>query len=803
MDSRYNHSLYEEKIYQVWEKHECFNPNVVKKLRQKNWRGDSQKQSQCTTPDKNNNHASPSPFTIIMPPPNANDPLHIGHAMFVALEDILVRYHRMLGDDTLWLPGTDHAGIETQFVFEKKLKKQGKSRFQFNRETLFQMIWDYVQENSGIATNQIKKLGASADWSRFCFTLDPKIVRSVLTSFSKLYEKGLIYRSNRLVNYCTKCGTAFSNLEVEHAENIGKLYYIKYGPFTLATTRPETKFADTALAVHPTDKRYQQYVGKEIECEGLLGKFSLKVIADEMVDPEFGTGVVKITPYHDFHDFEVWQRHKDEMPKPVQVIDYAGKLTAVAGKYVGLKATVAREQIVKDLASADLLVKIQENYHNNIGVCYRCKSVIEPLPLPQFYIKVKPLTQPVLKALAKKEVVVFGAGHDKILKHWLKNLDDWNISRQIVWGIRIPVWYDIDKNPNLQIIFINKQGEKVFGAINQLIKKYSFAEIEAGLQNLTAPEDAKYLVSLENPNKSIATNKLIGKSANKGTANQPSTNQQYLQETDTFDTWFSSSQWPVVTLQNTKTNDFERFYPTQVMETGYDILPFWVMRMLMMGNFITGQMPFKQVYLHGLVRDAKGQKMSKSKGNVINPLEITEKYGADALRLALVIRSSAGLDKSVGEPDFKSARNFANKLWNASRFVVSCFENDGLLKNNSESGGSVAPANNMSPNTNTQSTDKAFLKKLSSLQKKVSQQLDKLQLGFTAETLYNEFWHWYCDECIELAKNEKLGKNSLLLGLIGFLKMLHPFVPFVSEAIWQELYQKKLVDQKILAVSVW
>jgi valyl-tRNA synthetase len=743
MDKRYDHTQHEDKIYALWEKHDCFNPD----------------RSCC----------SKKTFTIIMPPPNANDPLHIGHAIFVSLEDVMIRYHRMLGDDTLWVPGTDHAGIETQFVFEKKLKKKGQSRFQFDRETLYKMIWEYVQENSNVAINQIKKLGASADWSRYKFTLDPEIVEDVLATFLKLEKGKLLYRANRLVNYCPKCGTAFSNLEVNHVENSTQLYYIKYGPFTLATTRPETKFADTAIAVHPADKRYQKYIGKEINCDGLIGKFKLKVIADDFVDPEFGTGVVKITPFHDFNDFEAWQRHKEDMPKPKQVIDYTGRLTDVAGKYAGLKAKIALPQIVEDLDKKGLLVKVEKNYKNNIGICYRCKTQIEPLPLPQFYIKVKPLTQPILEDLKKGKFKVYGAGHDKVLKHWLENLEDWNISRQIVWGIRMPVWYKVQDNPNIQLTFIDKKGQKVTGKLGDLLKKdkTTLQEINAGLQELTAPIEAQYTIS---------TTQL---------------GDDYIQETDTFDTWFSSAQWPFVTLMNTKKDDFKRFYPTQVMETGYDILPFWVMRMLMMGKFATGKLPFTTVYLHGLVRDQKGQKMSKSKGNVINPLEVTEQYGADALRMALIIRSSVGLDKSVGIPDFKAARNLSNKLWNAARFI--------LMQINESSQNDQVPTPSIKPTKQ----DKAFSKKLNQIQQEISKQLDNYQIGLAADTLYNEFWHWFCDDCIEQAKKAQIGQQNMLTGLIAFLKLFHPFIPFVTEVVWQELYKQKLVKEKLLIVSNW
>jgi valyl-tRNA synthetase len=744
MDKHYQATKNEAKIYQLWQEANTFNP-------------DSEINQNLKKDDL------PS-FSIIMPPPNANDPLHLGHASFLTLEDILIRHARMKGHDTVWIPGADHAGIETQFVFEKKLKKEGHSRFHFDRQTLYQMIWDYVAENSQIAISQSQQLGASADWSRFKFTLNPDIVSSVITTFKKMLNDGLIYRANRLVNYCPKCGTGFSNLEVDHKEQATALYYIKYGPFVLATTRPETKFGDTGLAVHPHDKRYQQYIGQEIEVESLNGQFKLKVIADEFVDQDFGTGVVKITPYHDFNDFAVWQRHQDELPAPIQIVDFAGRLTENAGPYAGLKVAVARERVVKDLADKGLLVKVDNNYHNNLSVCYRCGNPIEPLPLPQFYVKVKPLTKAVLNRIKKKELKVYGAGHDKILRHWLETLEDWNISRQIVWGIRLPVWYDIEQNPDLRISFLNKNKERISGLITELIQKYSFSEIEAGLQSLSAPIGAQFLVS----------------------QHKPKSSKQYLQETDTFDTWFSSSQWPVVALENNKKGDFDRFYPTTIMETAYDILMFWVMRMLMMGLYSTQQLPFKKVYLHGLIRDSKGQKMSKSKGNVVNPLEIGEKYGIDALRMAIVIRSSAGLDKTLSETDFKAMRNLNNKLWNATRFILLQREQH-LAANNHKSA----------------KLDKKFSKKLKQVQSNVSRNLDQLQLGLAAETLHNEFWHWFCDKCIEDSKKGLISQEKILEGLIVFLKLFHPFIPFVTESIWQILYQEKLIDDPILMCSRW
>lgn len=765
MDKHYQAAQFEDKIYQMWLDHDCFNPDseVNLKLQAKRKEKDS--------------------FSIIMPPPNANDPLHVGHAMFVAAEDIMIRYNRMLGKDTVWIPGTDHAGIETQFVFEKKLKKEKLSRFNFDRETLYQKIWDYVQDNSQIAVDQIKKLGASADWSRYKFTLDADIVDTVLDTFEKMDGDGLIYRENRLVNYCPKCGTAFSNLEVNHQTQKSELYYLQYGPIEIATTRPETIFADMAIAVHPDDERYQEFHGEIIEFQGLFGLVRLKVIADDFVDPEFGTGAVKITPFHDFNDFDFWKKHRSELEneelgyidlqqklleagkieqedleRPPLAVDFEGRMTFWTDKYERLKAHIARPQVVADLEAANLITKIDKNYQNNVGKCYRCSTAIEALPLPQFYIKVKPLTEAVLEKFDQKEFKVYGAGYDKILRHWLETLEDWNISRQIVWGIRMPVWYDIEKNPKLQISFIAENGDRISGVLDQLLKNHSFAEIEKGLQSLTAPINAEYQISKSKPG------------------------ENYLQETDTFDTWFSSSQWPHVTLANNKAGDLERFYPTTVMETAYDILMFWVMRMLMMGLYRTGKVPFTDIYLHGLIRDSKGLKMSKSKGNVVNPMEISEKYGADALRMALILRSTAGLDKSVGDGDFKAARNLNNKLWNASRFILMSLD-----ENQKKAG----------------SQDQAFLDKLDQVQTEISKNMDKLQIGLAADNLYNEFWHWLCDESIEKSKEGLISQSILLQGLRSFLKMFHPFIPFVTETIWQELRKNNLVEEEILAVSEW
>ncbi len=673
MEKAYDHKKYEEEMYRRWEDANAFR-SPTKEVAEK---------------------AGLKPFCIIMPPPNASDPMHMGHAMFVTVEDVMIRYHRMKGEATLWLPGTDHAGIETQFVFEKKLAKEGKSRFDFDRDTLYQMIWDHVKENSGVAVEQMKRLGASADWSRFKFTLDEDVVDTVLDTFVRLYEDGLVYRGEKLVNYCVKCGTGYSDLEVEHVDGTSPLYYIRYPVvgedneyLVVATVRPETMLGDVAVAVNPKDKRYADMVGKKVRLP--LVDIEIPVIADKMVETEFGTGVVKITPAHDQNDWEVAERHGLARE---QVIDERGKILT-EGKYHEMKVDVARGVVVEDLVQLGLLEKVDEKYSNRLATCYRCHRVIEPLPMKQFFIKVKPLVEKALMALDEKKT--------KILGHWLKNLRDWNISRQIVWGIRIPVWY--------------KKGDK---------------------------ED--WVVSKKSPGA------------------------DYVQETDTFDTWFSSGQWPVVTLKTNKEGDFDYYYPTQVLETAYEILPFWVMRMMMLGIYLTGKSPFEYVYLHGLIRDEQGRKMSKSIGNVINPISQIEQYGADALRMALIMNSSPGVDKNASEAQVRGMRNFANKVWNAGRYVAG-------LSDDKETMG-----------------DADFEKKLSEVLKTYIKMMDELKVGLAAEMVYSEFWHWFCDSEIEKNKQGKVSAKILRKGLDVFLKLLHPFIPFVTEAVWQEMGHKSLL----------
>lgn len=674
MEPIYDHTKYEADIYKKWETSGAFSPDSKSKK---------------------------PPFTIIMPPPNANNPLHIGHARFVTIEDILVRFHRMKGEPTLWLPGADHAGIETQFVFEKKLSTEGKSRFDFDRDTLYKMIWDYVQQNMGTMESQLKQLGASCDWTRFKFTLDPKIVEIVYSTFKKLYDDGLIYRGERIVNYCPRCGTAYSQLEVDYVERDDNLYYLDYGTVTIATTRPETIFADVAVAVNPKDKRFKNLTGKTAKIP-LINR-AIPVITDNLVDKDFGTGALKITPAHDPTDFEIGAAHKLPI---LSVIDEKGRMVATPEKYIGLKAEAAREEVVKDLEVKGLIKKV-EKIHHVVGTCYRDHGLIEPTISKQWFLKVESLVKLSLAAMKKGEVKFAAERFEKIAKNWYQNLKDWNISRQIVWGIRIPAY----------------RCEKC---------------LEWTITDGTSPSSC----------------------ANCG-------HTELTQDPDTFDTWFSSGQWPFATLKTGKPGDFEKFYPTNVMETAYDILPFWVIRMIMLGLYETGDVPFREVLIHGLVRDKEGKKISKSKGNVIDPIEMAQKYGADALRMGIAWGALIENDVALSEENINAQRKFSNKVWNAARFVL---QFSGEVDKNLE-----------------------FRKRIKSTVHEVTKHLDKYQLNQAAELLYSEFWHWYCDECIENSKNGQIGATDMRWGLEIFLKLLHPFMPFVTEVLWQEMGNKDLL----------
>ena len=687
----YDPKKVEGKIYRLWEKSGFFNPDKLPGERKKT-------------------------FTIIMPPPNANGLLHLGHAIGATLQDIMIRYNRMQGKKTLWLPGSDHAGFETQVVFDKKLEKEGKNRFQIPREKLYREILKFTLKNKKKMKSQFRRLGVSCDWSREKFTLDENIIKIVYQTFEKLKKDGLLYKGKRIVNWCPKHQTSLSDVELKYEERIDPLYYIKYGPLELATVRLETKFGDTALAVNPKDKRYKQYIGKEIEIETLLGLAKIKVISDEAVDMDFGTGVVKVTPSHDPVDFEIWQRHIDEIPQPIEVIDKFGRLTGSAGPYKGLKVQEARRIIAEDMAKKGLLnhAKTDHNYKHNVAVCYKCGNLIEPRILDnQWFIKMteKPtqgrlsLRDLGVEAIKNKKIQFIPQRFEKVFLHWMRNLRDWNISRQIVWGIKIP--------------------EK--------------------------------------------------------------------ETTDVFDTWFSSAQWPFATLMTAKKSDFKKYYPTDVMETGWDILFFWVARMIMLGLYVTGKTPFKYVYLHGLVRDKDRQKMSKSKGNVIDPLGVIDIYGTDALRMALIVGNAPGKDPIIYEEKIRGYRNFANKIWNVSRFVLMNLGNF-----------------NPQDRPNFTAKDKQILKELNKFAEEITKLMDSFRFYRAGEKIYHYFWHTFADKIIEQQKlrlksgnkkEQKVSQHLLLEILKTALKLLHPFMPFVTEEIYQKLPMKN--KKKCLMVEGW
>jgi len=740
LEKVYKPGKVEKKIYKFWEKGGYFTAKIIR---------------------------GKKPFTILLPPPNANDPLHMGHALFT-IEDILCRYQRLLGRPTLFLPGTDHAGIETQYVFEKTLAKKGKSRFDFDRKTLYQMINDFVEKNRGIAKKQMKRLGFSLDWTREKYTLDPKILKTVFETFRKLHREGLIYRGERIVNYCTHCGTAFSNLEVEHEERKDFLYYLDYGPINIATTRPETIFADVAVAVHPEDKRYKKLIGKKAILP-LLGK-KLPIIADKLVDRDFGTGALKITPGHDATDFEIGKKHK---LKIIKIIDTNGKMINLPQKYLGLSINEARKATIADLKKEGKLIKVEPLSHS-VGVCYRCKNIIEPMVMPQWFVKIAPLAKPAIKVVKSGKLKIIPKRFEKAYIQWMENIKDWNISRQIIWGPRIPAWYCLDCNPDILIDFIDKKGKRISGKYKELKGKYSFSEIKKGLQNLTAPKEASYSLDSKPCRKCGSRN--------------------ILQETDTFDTWFSSGQWPLTTLGFPDSPDFKYFYPTSVLDTMWDILFFWVARMIMFGLYLTKKIPFEVAHMHCRVVDEKGRKMSKSKENVINPMEMVEKYGADALRMALVFGAAPGSDIRLGDDKVRAMRNFTNKIWNAARFVLS--NEPTRIDTNL---GSLRSPHEFTRIKNVD--DRWILKELKKTTKKVTKFIEKYRFDLASQELYQFFWHTFCDKYIEMTKKRKKEAQPVLLKVLKTtLILLHPFMPFITEEIYQKLPNKR---KRSIMIEEW
>jgi valyl-tRNA synthetase len=656
------------------------------------------------------------PYCIVIPPPNVTGALHMGHAFTFTLQDVLIRLKRMDGFDTLWQPGTDHAGIATQVVVERQLAAEGKTKDDLGRDAFVARVWKWKEESGGTIIRQLKRLGASCDWSRLRFTMDDGLSRAVREVFVRLYDEGLIYRDDYIVNWCPRCQTVLSDLEVEREERDAEFVYIKYGPLTLGTVRPETKLGDTGLAVHPNDPRYAQYVGRTLEIPSVDGNISVKVVADEAVDPEFGTGVIKVTPGHDQVDFEIGKRHG----LPIRtVIGFDGKMTAAAGKYAGLDRFETRKRIVEDMQALGLIDRI-EPYRHAVGLCYRCKTVVEPLVSKQWYVNVKPLAEVALAAAHDGRITIVPSGWTKTYDQWMENIRPWCISRQLWWGHRIPAWY--------------------------------------------CDADGSIHVSRTDP------------------AACPKCGGALRQDPDVLDTWFSSGLWPFSTLGwPDETPELRKYYPTSVLVTGFDILFFWVARMAMLGLHFMKDEPFRDVYIHALVRDAEGQKMSKSKGNVVDPLAIMGKYGTDAFRFTLAALAAQGRDIRISDERVEGYRNFANKLWNAARLVLSNL--DGY-----DAAGGMAPAG--LPSRWIQS-------RLQGAITAVREALDAYRFNDAAAAIYQFVWNDFCDWYLEIAKitlyrpEDRAARNrvqhTLVTTLETTLRLLHPFMPFITEELWQRL----------------
>jgi len=696
LDKNFDFKKRENEIYKNWEENGYFKPVIDK--------------------DK-------KPFVISMPPPNVTAKLHIGHALDDTIQDILIRYHRMLGDPTLYVPGTDHASIATEVKVVEKLKKEGKSKESLGREKFLEEAWKWKEEYGGKIIEQQRKLGLSCDWQRARFTMDEGCSKAVLEVFERLYNEGIIYKGERLVNWCPECKTPISDIEVEYEEQKSNLWHIRYkiensdDYVVVATTRPETMLGDTAVAVNPNDERYKDIVGKRVFLP-IVNKY-IPVVADRYVDMEFGTGVVKITPAHDPNDFKVGKRHDLEI---INILNEDGTLNEKAGKYEGMTTLEAREEIVKELKDIGALVKIEPHVHN-VGSCYRCHHTIEPYISNQWFVKMEELAKPAIEAVKNGDIKFIPKRFEKIYLNWMENIEDWCISRQLWWGHRIPAYY--------------------------------------------CKECGKITVSKEH----ITTCECGG---------------EVVQDEDTLDTWFSSALWPFSILGwPDNTEDYSYFYPNSVLVTGYDIITFWVSKMIFSGLHYTNKIPFENVYIHGLVRDSQGRKMSKSLGNGVDPIEVIENYGTDALRFSLTQNISAGNDMRYMPEKLETARNFANKLWNAAKFV-NMYIDDIAVEN----------VENFLP------ADKWILTKLSKLEKEVKDNLDKYELGVPLQKLYDFIWSDFCDWYIEIVKTRLYDKETnpfsysvavwtLNHVLVQVIKMLHPYMPFITEEIYQNLHTDK------------
>lgn len=736
MDKTYQSVQTEAKIYQFWEQ---------MKLLQAPKKGKA--------------------YTILMPPPNANASLHAGHGMYV-VEDIMIRYKRLRGFSSVWVPGMDHAGIETQFVYEKHLKKQGKSRMDFDRNTLYEDIYKFVQNNSGLIYKQFKQLGFLADWNRSIYTLDEHVLTRAFETFKKMQSEGLVYKDNYIVNYCTHCGTSLAELEVNHIERQDNLYYIRYplvddqfegkSYVVVATVRPEPIFIDTHLAVNPKDKKRKMLIGKVVL--NPLTSDEMKIIGDEFVDPKFGTGIVKLTPGHDPHDFDVAKKHNLPI---TQAIDWNGRIMQNGGKYAGMRVKAAREEVIKDLK--EFIEKVDDQYLHSVSVCYKCGRDLEPMVMSNWFLKVKTLKQDVIKAVKNNSVKFYPAKYKKQMLAWLEMMHDWPISRQNVWGIRIPVWYKVEKDSNIWISWINNDKELKQGTVGQFLAKgIKLFEIEKGLQRVyiePGMPDLSYVISQERPS---------GK---------------YLPETDTFDTWFSSGQWPLVTLRD---NEYATRFPTDFMGSLSDILKFWISRMIMFSLYVQDEVPFKDVYLWPMVADAKGLKMSKSRGNVVNPIDYVEKYGADAFRASLLFGIATGGRVILAEDKVRGMRNFANKIWNIGRFIR--MNHESRIMNS----GKDKESHN--------SEDEILLqlqKEFMQIKKKYIESMEKYQFSSALGVTYEFIWHRFADYYIEQLKEALRAGNikayqTLEKIYLDSLQMLHPFMPFITESIWQVFKGEKL-----------
>ena len=650
------------------------------------------------------------PYSIIMPPPNANGNLHIGHALDMNLKDILIRYHRMKGDDAVFIPGADHAGFETWVVYERELTKQGKSRFDFSRDQLYSQVWNFVQEKRGNMELQLRALGVSASWKHLTFTLDDKVINTVYDTFKKMWDDNLVYRGERIVNYCTKHQTSFADIEVEHKNEKGKLWKIAYptldkiGEIIVATTRPETMLGDVAVAVHPDDERYKKLIGTRILLP-IVDK-EIPIIADEYVDMSYGTGAVKITPAHDPNDFEIAKRHD----LPIEsIISPEGKMINVPAQFLGLTPVEARARVLEALETLELRRGETEIEHA-VGHCYKCGSVIEPMIKEQWFIKTQSLAQPAIDALKKEEITFYPASKRKELIAYLEQLKDWNISRQIPWGIPIPAF--VNENDPKDWIFDTRTNEQ-----------------------------------------SIVVN---------GTT--------YIREEDTFDTWFSSGQWPYIVTDYLDGGDLANYFPTDMMETGMDIMRAWVSRMIMLSLYRTGKVPFKEVYLHGMVNDEHNQKMSKSKGNVINPMELVAEFGSDATRMGVISGRAPAQSQAFNKGSVIAARNFCNKLWNIARFVEAQIGDNHQIVD-------------LEPQT---PADHWIIRQLNDAANNIAVRLEQYRFSEASETVYHTIWDDVADWYIESSKTA-INRPLLSWVLATSLKIAHPFAPFVTETIWQTL----------------